>query len=177
MFGIIKKAFIVLLRNIVNESENTKCVSLSNQERINQPTLINLHPNEYSQEFHFDPFAVKWDRCVEGCNTLNHLSNKVCVPNKTEHSNLNVFNMITGMNELKTLTKHISCKCKKRFDRRKFYSNQWWNNDKYQCENRIHHLCKKDYVWNPPTCSCKNGKNLASIMHESAIMCDDVIEP
>ena len=59
MFGIIKKAFIVLLRNIVNESENTKCVSLSNQERINQPTLFNLHPNEYSQEFHFDPFAVK----------------------------------------------------------------------------------------------------------------------
>ena len=59
MFGIIKKVFIVLLRNIVNESENTKCVSLSNQERINQPTLINLHPNEYSQELHFDPFAVK----------------------------------------------------------------------------------------------------------------------
>ena len=59
MFGIIKKVFIVLLRNIVNESENTKCVSLSNHERINQPTLINLHPNEYSQEFHFDPFAVK----------------------------------------------------------------------------------------------------------------------
>ena len=53
--------------------------------------------------------------------------------------------MITGMNELKTLAKHISCKCKKRFDRRKFYSNQWRNNDKYQCENRIHHLCKKDY--------------------------------
>ena len=59
MFGIIKKVFIVLLRNIVKESENTKCVSLSNQKRINQPTLINLHPNEYSQEFHFDPFAVK----------------------------------------------------------------------------------------------------------------------
>ena len=35
MFGIIKKVFIVLLRNIVNESENTKCVSLSNQECIN----------------------------------------------------------------------------------------------------------------------------------------------
>ena len=124
MFGIIKKAFIVLLRNIVNESENTKCVSLSNHERINQPTLINLHPNEYSQEFHFDPFAVKWDRCVEGCNTLNHLSNKVCVPNKTEHSNLNVFNMITGMNELKTLTKHISCKCKCKFDGKRCNSDQ-----------------------------------------------------
>ena len=25
------------------------------------PTLINLHPNEYSQEFHYYPFAVKLD--------------------------------------------------------------------------------------------------------------------
>ena len=64
---------------------------------MTQPTLINLHPNEYSQEFHYDPFD---------CNTLNALSNKV-YPNKTEDLNLSVFNMITGINESKTLTKHI----------------------------------------------------------------------
>ena len=34
-------------------------VLLSNQECITEPTLINLHPNEYSQEFHYYPFAVK----------------------------------------------------------------------------------------------------------------------
>ena len=39
-----------------------KCVSLSNQKCMIQPTLINLHPNEYSQEFHYYPFAVKLDR-------------------------------------------------------------------------------------------------------------------
>ena len=50
MFGIIKKMFIVLLTNIVNASNHTKCVSLSNQKCKIQPTLINLHPNEYSQE-------------------------------------------------------------------------------------------------------------------------------
>ena len=63
MFGIIKKMFTVLLSNIVNES-NTKCASLSNQKCMIQPTLINLHPNEYSQEFHHYPFAVRLDRCV-----------------------------------------------------------------------------------------------------------------
>ena len=31
MFGIIKKMFIVLLSGIVNASEHTKCVLLSNQ--------------------------------------------------------------------------------------------------------------------------------------------------
>ena len=77
-----------------------------------QPTLINLHLNEYSQEFHYCPFAVKLDRCVGSCNTLNDLSNKVCIPKKTEDLNLSVFNMIAGINESKTLTKNISCECK-----------------------------------------------------------------
>ena len=33
--------------------------------------------------------------------------------------NLSVFSMITRINELKTLTKHISCECKCKFDGRK----------------------------------------------------------
>ena len=61
------------------------------------------------QEFHYYPFAVKLDRCVGSCNILNDLSNKVCVPNKTEGLSLSVFDMITGINESKTLTKHIAC--------------------------------------------------------------------
>ena len=32
--------------------------------------------------------------------------------------------MITGLNESKTLTKHMSCDCKCKFDGRKFNSNQ-----------------------------------------------------
>ena len=73
-------------------------VSLINQKCMIPPTLINLHPNEYSQEFHYYPFAVKLDRSVGSCNTLNDLSNKVCVPNKTEDLNLSVFNIITRIN-------------------------------------------------------------------------------
>ena len=53
MLGIIKKMFTVLLSNIANASYYAKCVSLSNQKCMIQPTLINLHPNEYSQEFHY----------------------------------------------------------------------------------------------------------------------------
>ena len=88
---------------------HTKCVSLSNQKCEIQPTLINLHANEYSQEFHYYPFAVNLNQCVGSCNILNDLSNKVCFPNKTEDLNLSVFNMITGINEWKTLRKDISC--------------------------------------------------------------------
>ena len=92
---LILKMFIRLLTSIVSTSNHTKCVLLSNQKCITQPTLINLHTNEYSQELHYYPFAGKLDRCVGSCNTLNDLSNKVCVSNKTEDLNLSLFNMIT----------------------------------------------------------------------------------
>ena len=49
-------------------------------------------------------------------NTINGLSNKLCVPNKTEDLNISALNMVTGINKLKTLSKHISCKCKYKFD-------------------------------------------------------------
>ena len=49
MFCLIKKIFIVLLINIVNTSNHTKCISLSNKKYKIQPTFINLNPNEYSQ--------------------------------------------------------------------------------------------------------------------------------
>ena len=74
--------FFVLLTCLVNASNHTKCVSVSNQKCEIHPTLINLHPNEYSQELNYYPFAVKLDKCVGSCNTLNVLSNKVCVPKK-----------------------------------------------------------------------------------------------
>ena len=112
---------------------------LSNQNEI-QPTLINLHLNKYSQEFHYYPFLVKLDQCVGSCNDL---SNKVCIPNKTEHLNLNAFNMITFINELKTLTKHISCECECKLDGTKCNLNQWCNNDKCQCERKKNIFAKK----------------------------------
>ena len=139
-------------------------------------TLLNLNPNKYSQKFHYYPFADKLDRFVGSCNTLNDLSNKVFVPNKREDLNLSMFNMITGINESKTLTKHVSWEYKCRFDGRKYNSGQWWNKDKCWCECKKRHKCEKDYIWNPFTCSCEYGKYLTSIMEDSAILCDKVIE-
>ena len=91
--------FIWLSTGLVTASNRTKCVLLSNKKYATQPSVINLHPNEYGQELHYHPFAVKFDRCIGICNTLNDLSNKVCVPNKTEDLNIHVFNLITGKNQ------------------------------------------------------------------------------
>ena len=95
MCGFIKKMFLWLVTGIISASNHTECVLISNQKCMTQPTLINVHPNEYSQELHHYPFGVKLDRCLGNCNTPNELFNKVCVPNKTEGLNLSVFDMIS----------------------------------------------------------------------------------
>ena len=48
-----------------------------------------------------------------------------------------MFNVITNINETKTLTKYISYQCKCKFYDTICKSNQWWNDNKCRCE------CKK----------------------------------
>ena len=71
-----------------------------------QSALVNLYPNEYSQELHYYRFAV--NNCVESCD----LPNTVCVPNnKKKDLNRYIFSLILGKNQSKTLTKYKSCEC------------------------------------------------------------------
>ena len=52
MFGLFIKIFIGLFTSMVSASNDAKCVWLSNQKCMT-PTLINVHPNEYSEEIQF----------------------------------------------------------------------------------------------------------------------------
>ena len=38
------------------------------------------------------------------------------------------------------------------------------------------HLCKKDYIWNPSTCTCENGKHFGSIIGDLVIMNHEINE-
>ena len=169
----VSQQTVVRVYYILNGSNHTKCVSLNNQKCI---TLINLRPNECNQELHYCPFVIKLDRSVGSCDSLNDLSNNLCVKNKTEDLNLSVFNMAKGIDEWKTLTKHVSCECKCKFDGRNSNSNQKWNNYKCRCECKKHHTCRKYYIWNPATYSCENGKYLTSIIDNSVITCGEIID-
>ena len=76
-----------------------KCLSLSNQKCMTQPIHINLHSNEYSQKFHYYPFAAKLDRCVEIAILLMTCLIKyvfqICVPEDLNHMDVNV-NLMVG---------------------------------------------------------------------------------
>ena len=158
IFSFIKTIFIGLWTSVHNSSNYTKCVSLSNQECKTQPILIGLNSDDYPQGLHYYPFVVNLDKRVGSWDTLNNLYNMVCVPNKTEDLNISDFNMITGINESKTLTEHISCQCECKFYGGECNSNPKWNSEECQCECDDHNSCERDYIWNLATCSCENGK-------------------
>ena len=92
-------SFTQSITSRANAYNLTICISLNNQQCIAQPTLINLHPNEYIQGLRYYPLALNLDRCMGSCNTINDLSNRACVANKSEDLDLRVFNVITGINE------------------------------------------------------------------------------
>ena len=50
------------------------------------------------------------------CNVFKDLSDRICVLSKSEDLNLKLFNIISGMNESKTLVKHISYNCRCKYD-------------------------------------------------------------
>ena len=50
------------------------------------------------------------------------------------------------------------------------------DNEKIWCDRKKHHICEKDYIRNPSACICENERYLASIMDNSVIVCDELIE-
>ena len=143
---------------LVSASNHTKCVFLSNQKCMVHPTLINLYPNEYSQELHYYPSAAKLDRCVESCSTLNDLSIKLCVPYKTEDLNLSVFNIITRINKSKTLKNYIllSMNVNLMEENASQINGEITINVDLSVKNVKY--VKKKYVWNPAKCSYEDEK-------------------
>ena len=85
---------------------------------------------------------------------------------KTKDINVKVFNMITNKNEAKTMTKHISCDFKCKFNST---TKQKWNNETFQCACKNYRTCTIDYSWNPSTCICQNRKYQKSVVDDSVI--------
>ena len=80
-----------MLTSIISASNYTNYISVNNQKYQIQLILINLHPNEYSQQLHYYPLAVKLEKCAGSCNTFNDLSSRVYILNKKEKLNNSCF--------------------------------------------------------------------------------------
>ena len=96
-----------------------------------RPTLIDLNLFELK----YYSFIISLDKCT---GSYNYLSPKICVPKETKDINVKTFNKLTNKSEAKTMTKHILCDCK------------------YKFNNKTR--------WNPSTCICENSKYLKSFL-------------
>ena len=109
MFRLIKQVFVALLT--LSGLLATKYMSLNNEQCIIRPTIIDINP----VELNYYPFMINLDKLDGSCSAVDYLSTKICVPSKTKDVNGKVFNIITRVNEAKTLVKHISFDCKRKF--------------------------------------------------------------
>ena len=104
-------------------SLTTTCMFLNNQPCTATPTDTDLNPDE----LHFYSFIVSLDRCDGSCNTADDPFGRICVPNKIEHINLKVFNMMKEVNVEKKFVKHNSSETRCEFDGEKYNSKQKWS--------------------------------------------------
>ena len=101
-------------------------MSLNNDLCMTRPTLIDLN----LVKFNYYPFMISLNKSSGSCNNVfDDLSAKVCVPSKTKGVNVKIFDMITRINEAKTLVKHVLSDYKYKFDCTACNSNQKWNNE------------------------------------------------
>ena len=92
----IKVTFIVLLISRVNASNHTKFVSLSNQKSEIQATLINLHPNKYSQELYSEDLKIHVFKMITGKKRIKRFKKNIY------HVNVNVNLIAENVNQIKS---------------------------------------------------------------------------
>ena len=163
-----------------------KCASKNNEPCLIRPTLIDLN----FDELHYYPFIICMSKYNRSCNTVEDPFGRICVPNKMEDLDLKVFHMIKGINESRTLEKHILCECRCEFDGRKCNLRQKLINDTCNCECKKslkHRAYEVDYDLNPSACACKCDKDceigqylkdcecMKSIFDDLVVTCDEII--
>ena len=89
-------------------SIKTKCLSLNNEPHMIRLTLTDLNPTELN----YYQFLITADRYNGSGNVVDDLLTKVySLSKKKKGVNVKIFYLITKLNEIKTLVKHISCDC------------------------------------------------------------------
>ena len=151
---------IGLTMNLFNiiKTKALECVSVVNQRCKPRPNILDV--NEGIGEALLYPYNVQVNKCSESCNTLDHLREKLCVPNVIKGLNIKVYNFLTMLKETCNVLWHESCKCVCKLNSSVVITNKFgivilvdaivMNEDFAGMIN-----CTKGYTWNPSTCECQ----------------------
>ena len=134
-------SFSSALACIAKVSDRTKRLFLNEEPCMVRRTLIDLYPVEHK----YHPFIISLYKFTKSCNVV---SLKIFVSKETKYINIEAFNIITNKNNANSMTEHISCDCKCKFNSKICNLNQTWNNETYQYEYKNYCTCKKVYSCN-----------------------------
>ena len=79
-------------------------------------------------------FSININRCSGSCSNINNPYAKLCVPDIIKNINVNVFNLMSRINETRHIIWHETCNCLCRLSASVCNSRQRWNEDKCRCE-------------------------------------------
>ena len=155
MWRFIKKTFAIIATFFnLSYVDSLECVSLSNKECKARPKIIDVNNNEPV----FYPYSIKVNKCGGNCGNINNPDAKLCVPDIIKYINVNVFNLMSRINETRQIIWHETCKYVCRLTSAVCNNRQIWNEDKCRCECREglvdKGICDKGYIWNPSNCAC-----------------------
>ena len=151
---------IILTVTLFNlfKTKALECISVVNQKCMARPKIIQTNANEPV----FYPLSIKVNKCGGDCNTINDPMAKLYVPNIVKDKNIEVFNMLSRINETRKIVWHETCKCICCLTSAIFNDKQEWNKNTCRCECKedlvSKLVCYKGYKWNPNTCTCECNK-------------------
>ena len=70
-------------------------ISINNQECKIRPQIVNVNGGDPV----LFPFSIETSKCSGSCNNINNSLAKLCVPDVVKNFNVEVFNLVSGINE------------------------------------------------------------------------------
>ena len=80
------------------------CISINNQECKTRPQIVSV--NEADPVFF--PFSIKISKCSGSCNSIKNPCGKLCVPDVVKNLNVKLFNLVSGTNETRRISKLVN---------------------------------------------------------------------
>ena len=81
-----------------------ECVAAVNQKCMPRPKILDV--NEGLGEVLFYPYSVLVNKCRGSCDTLDNPMTKLCVPNVIKRVNMQVYNFLMMLNEIRNVLWH-----------------------------------------------------------------------
>ena len=83
------------------ETRALECVSVVNQKCMPRPKILDV--NEGVGKALFYPYNVLVNKCRGSCDTFNNPMTKLRVPNVIKRVNMQVYNLLTMLNETRNV--------------------------------------------------------------------------